>query len=128
MLLASKASARERELSLGPTSGDLCTVNKTGLGTLLRVVLDVGRLQQPPKGEEPLKCLCAQPSSTHYPAFSFVQRYGPVVVRMRANHQLRYRCSALAQSRYLCCPTPWFPTISVAARAAFPCRCFPHSL
>ncbi|XP_059119940.1 synaptonemal complex central element protein 1-like isoform X2 [Peromyscus eremicus] len=44
---------------------------------------------------------------------------------MRANYQLRCRCSALAQSRYLCCPTPWFSAMAVAARAAFPCRCFP---
>ncbi|XP_037062184.1 synaptonemal complex central element protein 1-like [Peromyscus leucopus] len=44
---------------------------------------------------------------------------------MRANYQLRCRCSAFAQCRYLCCPTPWFPAMAVAARAAFPCRCFP---
>lgn len=101
-------------------------MKETGLRTLLPFVLDVGRLQQQPKGEEPLKSLHAQPFSTaHGPASSLVQQYGPVVVRMRANYQLRCRCSALAQSRYLCCPTPWFPAMAVAARAAFPCRCFP---
>lgn len=30
----------------------------------------------------------------------------------------------LAQSRYPCRPTPWFPTIAVVASGAFPGHCF----
>lgn len=58
---------------------------------------------------EPLKSQHTQPSSTaHYlasPAQFSVWSCGCA----HACYQLRCRCSALAQSRYLCRPTPWFP-------------------
>lgn len=70
------------------------------------------------------KSLQAQPSSTaHYLASPALFSIWPCGCA-HARHQLRCRCSALAQSRYLCRPTHWFPTIAVAARAAFPSHCF----
>lgn len=79
-------------------------------------VLDIGRLQQRELAHTNLK-------SPHYLASPALFGIWPCGCA-HACHQFRCRCSALDQSRYLCRPTPWFPTIAVAACAAFPSHSF----